>query len=363
MPDTVKLSFADVANGYDSNLRAVRGVEIFKVGEWNGDKYTTDDIDQMIAAFGSQGYGVPLKLGHDEVSGGQAYGWVERIYRVGDTLKADFKDIPAWVFQWVFIDHAYDQVSIEIYFNLKRDGKTFKRALKAVALLGAETPAVSGLAPLREAMFTQGAEFEQVLTYSAKVTKMPDPVKPDNSAEIAALTAKLSDATSLVSTLQAQITAQNEQLASISAQFATLTAERTANEIAAKLAAVKVPAIREHMRHIYQAVMGKTDVVKFAAASGTVDKAILDVVDELVAEVNKFADSLTGKPALTTRTTRTAPVNGAADAGVELAEATRAYMAEHSLPPAKYGEAMQKVLASNKELRERYSALASGLSH
>lgn len=363
MPDTVQLKFAEVANGYDSNLRSVRGVEIFKVGEWNGDKYTTDDIDQMIAAFGSQGYGVPLKLGHDEVSGGQAYGWVDRIYRIGDTLKADFKDIPAWVFQWVFVDHAYDQVSIEIYFNLKRDGKTFKRALKAVALLGAETPAVSGLAPLREAMFTQGAEFEQVLTYSAKVTKMPDPVKPDNSAELATLTAKLGESATLVSTLQAQITAQNEQLASLSAQFATLAAERTANEITAKLSAIKVPAVREHIRHIYQALAGKTDVVKFTTATGTVDRPIGDVIDELVAEVNKLAASVTGNQTLTTRTTRTAPVNGGADAGVELANATRAYMAEHSLPPAKYGEAMQKVLATNKELRERYNALASGITH
>lgn len=362
MPDSVALKFAEIGSGFQSDLRTVRGVEVFKVGEWNGDKYTTDDIDEMIAAFGSQGYGVPLKLGHDEVSGGQAYGWVERIYRVGDTLKADFKDIPAWIFQWVFIDHAYDQVSIEIYFNLKRDGKTFKRALKAVALLGAETPAVSGLAPLRAAIFAEGTEFEKVLTYSAKVTKMPEPVKPDNSAEIAALTTKLGESATLVSTLQAQIAQQNDALASISAQFASLTAERTAREITAKLEAVKVPAIREHMRHIYSALAGKTDVVKFTSATGTVDKSISDVLDELVTEVNKLTDGITGKQTFASRATRITPAAGS-DAGVELADATRAYLTENKLPMAKYGEAMQAVLASNKELRERYNALATGNTH
>ena len=362
MPDTIALKFAEVNSGFQSDLRTVRGVEVFRAGEWNGDKYGVDDIDEMIAAFGSQGYGVPLKLGHDEVSGGQAYGWVERIYRVGDVLKADFKDIPAWIFQWVFIDHAYDQVSIEIYFNLKRDGKTFKRALKAVALLGAETPAVSGLAPLRAAIFAEGTEFEKVLTYSAKVTKMPEPVKPDNTAEIAALTTKLGESATLVSTLQSQIAQQNEALASITAQFATLAAERTAREISAKLDAIKVPAVREHLRHIYSAIAGKTDVVKFTSASGTVDKAITDVVDELVAEINKLTATVTGSQAFRSTVARVSPT-GNADAGVELANATRAYMTEHNLPMAKYGEAMQKVLASNKELRERYNALASGITH
>lgn len=361
MPEPIQLKFAEVNPGYESSLRTVRGVELFRVGEWNGDKYTVEDIDEMITAFGSQGYGVPLKLGHDEISGGQAYGWVDRIYRVGETLKADFRDIPSHIFQWVFIDHAYDQVSIEIYFNLKRDGKTFKRALKAVALLGAETPAVSGLAPLREAIFTQGTEYERISTYSAKVTKMPDPVKTDNTAEIAALTAKLTDSATLVATLQAQLTQQNDALASVSTQLATLSAERSARETATKLEAVKVPALREHFRHIFAALAGKTDVVKFTTASGTADKSIGDVLDDLVTEINKLTARLTGPQTVTNRTTRTLPTGG--DAGVELAEATRAYLTEHKMPMAKYGEAMQAVLAGNKDLRERYNALATGQTH
>lgn len=363
MPDTIELKFADVTSGFNSDLRVVRGVEIFKIGEWNGDKYDGDDLDEMIAAFGNQGYGVPLKLGHDEVSGGQAYGWVERIYRVGDTLKADFKDIPSWVFQWVFVDHAYDQVSIEIYFNLKRDGKTFKRALKAVALLGAETPAVSGLAPLREAIFAPGADqFEKVAFASVKVSKMPEPVKTtvvDNSAEIAALTTKLGESSTLVASLQEKLTQQTAALASVSAELAALSADRITRDIDEKLKAVKIPAMREHIRHIYAVAQTKTDVVKFTTATGTVDKNIVTIVDELVTEINKFADGITGKPVFQPRANRSV-VSSGKDAGEELAEATQAYLTEHKLPMAKYGEAMQKVLATNPELRERYNALTTG---
>ena len=57
-------------------------------------------------------------------------------------------------------DHRFDSVSPEIFFNLTRNGEKFRRALKAVALLGAEIPAVAGLKPLRESdLFNDGSEF------------------------------------------------------------------------------------------------------------------------------------------------------------------------------------------------------------
>ncbi len=47
---------------------------------------------------------------------------------------------------------AYAAVSCEIFWDLKRNGRTFPRALKAVALLGAGVPAVSGLKPLYQCL-------------------------------------------------------------------------------------------------------------------------------------------------------------------------------------------------------------------
>lgn len=352
------------ASGWQPSLRTVRGVEIFRVGEWNGDKYTTDDIDEMISAFGNQGYGVPLKLGHDEVSGGQAYGWVERIYRIGDTMKADFRDIPEYIFDWVFVQHAYDQVSIEIYFNLKRDGKTFKRALKAIALLGAETPAVSGLAPLRDAIFAAASgDFDRLLTYSARVSPMPDPVVKqtvDHTAEIAALTAKLTESETNASTLTAALKETNEKLASLSAAFAALDARKSADEVNAKVEACKVPALREHIRHIYTAARASSDVVKFSVGEGkTEEKSLSTIVDELVAHVNKLTDTVTG-PARAFNNTSRKPDGSSDDASKELAQKTAAYMTEHKLGPAKYAEAMSAVLKADNDLRDRYNALMNG---
>ena len=75
----------------DEELFAVKGIEIFKVGKWNGDLYTRDDLDEMVRNFKKVGFQVPIKLGHKEQSGSPAFGWIEAIRRAGDILVADFK--------------------------------------------------------------------------------------------------------------------------------------------------------------------------------------------------------------------------------------------------------------------------------
>ena len=58
----------------------VKAVEIFSAGVWNDDKYTVEDLDDMVKAFGEVGFSPPLKLGHNnkqEEDGQPALGWVE----------------------------------------------------------------------------------------------------------------------------------------------------------------------------------------------------------------------------------------------------------------------------------------------
>lgn len=339
--------------------RNALGVEIFRAGEWNGDKYSIEDIDEMVNAFGAQGYAVPLKFGHQEVPGGQAYGWVSNVYRVGDVMKADFKDIPEYVFDWVFLQHAYDAVSIEIYFNLKRNGKVFKRALKAVALLGSETPAVSGLAPLREAIFANGEGFEKIALHNLKVANMPDPVKPEENTAVANLTASLSDANKTIATLRSELNDTVGKLTALTSSFASLAAERVTASIDAKVEACKVPALREHLRHIYSAAMSATDVVKFSENGTQVEKSLSDVVDGIVEHINKFADTLTAPANITRNHKRSSAATGE-DPTSELATKTSAYLTEHKLPIAKYGEAMRAVLAADADLRKRYNDFTGG---
>ena len=132
----------------EQHTNAIRGIEVFAAGTHNGDVYTEADLDEMVRAHGELDFRPALKVGHTKDSpGAPAYGWVRNLRRVGQKLVADFTDMHDSVVDAIR-KRAYDRVSSEVYFNLNRGGKKFGRALKAVALLGADVPAVAGLVPL-----------------------------------------------------------------------------------------------------------------------------------------------------------------------------------------------------------------------
>ena len=137
----------------------ISDVEIFRTGIWKGDRYTVADLDDMVDAFPLVGFRPPIKLGHLEKSGSPAFGWIRSIKRVGDVLLADFMDLSPQLLKMIKA-RAFDTVSAEIFWDVTRDGVKFRRVLKAVALLGAETPAVSGLAPLRTVVNTEISQLE-----------------------------------------------------------------------------------------------------------------------------------------------------------------------------------------------------------
>lgn len=141
----------------------ILGVQIFRSGEWNGKKYTNKDLDDIIKAAASIGFKPPVKLGHTEEPGAPAYGYVTNLRREGDTLVADFEDVPDDLVDQIK-EKRYDQVSSEIYFDLNRGGQKYRRALRAVAVLGAHPPGVANLKPLSEALaiLSADAPFETV---------------------------------------------------------------------------------------------------------------------------------------------------------------------------------------------------------
>jgi len=127
----------------------LNGVEIFSTGIWNGDKYEEEDLNNMVSNFDDVGFEPPVKLGHNEEQpelkdGQPALGYVEKIYTVGSKLLANFKELPKKVYEAIKRGN-YKRVSSEIYWNYRADDKSFNRVLKAVALLGAEIPAVTNL--------------------------------------------------------------------------------------------------------------------------------------------------------------------------------------------------------------------------
>lgn len=131
--------------------RTLRNVQIFRSGHWNGRKFTSRDLDDILAAFDPSDWRPPVKLGHDDDPKAPAYGWVATLDRVGDVLVADLEGVDPGLIEQIRAGR-YDTVSVELFANLKRGGRRLPLALKAVAILGAHPPAVGGLKPLREAL-------------------------------------------------------------------------------------------------------------------------------------------------------------------------------------------------------------------
>lgn len=359
---------------YNPDLRSVRAVEVLRVGTWNDIEFKLADLDAMIEAFGAKPFSVPLKVGHGEVSGLPAFGWVDRIYRQGDTLLADFRDVPAWIFESVFVRHEYDHVSIEVFFNLKVGEKTYSRVLKAIALLGAETPAVNGLAPLRDAIFAPDVnQYEKQVAFTLKVAA-PMPTQnqtQQNTVDVAEFTA-LKDIAAEQARQIADLTkavkdgndARNELLATV----ATLSKQNGDAAVEAKIRDIKVPAVIEHFRHLYaMATVGAPRVVKFKVADGKeADRNLTEIIDELVVQFNKFADQLT-KPSVQraqpTRGNGGGPV-AFASASEELSHKVTAHMAAKQMKntPANFTQATREVLDADADLAGRYQLEYSGLA-
>lgn len=152
--------------------------EIFSVGEWNGETFTREDLEEIAANF-ERLRGVlqpPLKFGHDDSQtllgqqdGDPALGWVQGLRVVGDRLVATFAGMPSVVLEAIR-NGRYRRVSAELYFNVRRGGEALGKALKAVALLGADLPAVTNLRDLTA--FLHAANATELQPGEARVFTM-----------------------------------------------------------------------------------------------------------------------------------------------------------------------------------------------
>ena len=199
----------------------IKGIEIFKTGTHNGDVYTEKDLDDMVLAFKDLDYRPALKIGHTkDQPGAPAYGWIQNVARDGDKLRADFTDLHDSVVDAIR-NKSYDRCSSEIYFNLKRGGKDYRRALKAVALLGAEVPAVANLVPLHKMEFVADG-FERVGTLEQELN-VPSQAVVDTLAErVAGLVTLIKEHdmgknTDKIAELKDRVDELNEQIVTLNA--------------------------------------------------------------------------------------------------------------------------------------------------
>ncbi len=381
---------------------AVRGVEIFAPGTHNGDAYTEADLDDIIAASKELDFRPAIKIGHSkDAPGAPAYGWVSKLRKVGGKLVADFESMHDSVIT-ALKDKRYDRVSSEIYFNLKRGGKTFRRALKAVALLGADVPAVAGLTPLHKMEFVADgfesvAACEQALeiqkqsiidSLTERVAQLSGQVNTQKEHDAmtikelqekkAALEAKLAELKKddkLDESGKVKISAFEQEIDAFGTQITTLEkAESTAaenTELKARLAALEqkdrgrevadrvarctVKAFHADLEAVYAHALANpgTKVKHFAVKDGKrieSEKPIAEVVDSLVSSINAGAKQLFS---VVTNTGNVERQEGPSeDAGAELDEKVKARIREGKSKD--YAEAMDAVLAADAELAAKY---------
>ena len=130
--------------------------EIMSVGEWNGEIFSHEDLHEISHNFEllRNELKPPLKFGHDEdqtllgqSDGDPALGWVDGLRVTGGKLIATFIQVPSVVRQAI-ASGRWRKISAEIYFEAEHQGKKLGKVLKAVALLGADLPAVTNLKDL-----------------------------------------------------------------------------------------------------------------------------------------------------------------------------------------------------------------------
>jgi len=195
----------------------IREVEIFSVGTWKGSRKVTVDsrfLDDMIYSFNMlnamvPGFEAPLKIGHNDRVGEPAYGWVDNLRRDGDKIVADFVDVPDAMIDAIKKRH-YNTVSVEVYPTVEYAGDVFRNVLGAVALLGAEWPAVKGLKPLSASQFAEMAC--EKIELNQKEVDMPTFTQEQHDAILAiAVTTAKSEMQALIDASESRATAEAER--------------------------------------------------------------------------------------------------------------------------------------------------------
>jgi len=153
----------------------IKNIEIFKTGTWNGHKITEKILEDIVYSFSKIGNKIKpfLKLGHNDEQellqkdGMPSAGWVTNLKKVGTSLFADFNSIPEKI-ATLIENKAYGRMSIELFNNLidtENDTK-YNKVLKAVALLGGDTPAVLSLDDMIDLYTDDSIKYDTIETYN-----------------------------------------------------------------------------------------------------------------------------------------------------------------------------------------------------
>jgi acylphosphatase len=318
----------------------LNGVEIFSTGIWNGDRYSEKDLDAMIENFDDVGFEPPVKLGHNEEQselrdGQPALGYISKIYKVGSKLVADFKELPKKVYDAIKRGN-YKRVSSEIYWNYKANGSTFNRVLKAVALLGADIPAVTNLESI-EGLYSNMGTGEVKYHYNGKESEIMEE-KHDTIS----------------------IDEHNEKLAQLQQEKEEVMKEYQAHKDEIKKS--KIASYMEELKAEGKILPVQSKEVEALLTTATDEKVYSYSQDEKEVSLSQFellTKVLDANPKLVefaevSEEGETVLAESYDNAGLEVDRRAKLYLDQKKAE--NYGEAIKAVLAADEELAEKYES-------
>lgn len=339
--------------------------EIFAPGTWNKTwKFSAQDLHDIAANFTALGdnHHVPLKFGHNEkqpmTDGYPALGWVSAVWVKDDKLVAKFESVPTIV-KKAFDAKLYRHVSVELDVDVEHRGKKYKYVLSAVALLGADIPAVNTLNDLKH--YLDGGERlaasrrEMFSAVQGNLTTGPEEGKEMTKEELEA------SIKAAVAPLEAKFTAAIGDLATANAKIAALEAEKSKGEELA--AAGKVKMHRESLTSKLEAAVRdkritpaqRESTIKFMRLGD--DKAVLEVTPEQIDEyisVNGVKVKLSAEQGKGGGTGGTHDVldEEYEDAGAEITKRAQKLRAEDS--KLSFSAARDRVMEGDPKLARQY---------
>jgi hypothetical protein len=275
--------------------------------------------------------------------------------------------------------------------------------LKAVALLGAETPGVGNLKPLHEVVEFSDETWGSLHAYTVQPQRRaPMTLKTlaDCTARLAALKTEIaeeqdaekrevlyaeqSDVTDKLVEFSAKSSESNDdddddkskgpdaldfktmqdRMAEMETELADSRENTRAAKVEVKVNNLRVPALRDHVAALYDLASQSDSKVRFFTAEvdgekkyGEVDPT--KVVDDLVDRINKSTEKLfttLGTSGDFKRDDEPATDNSI-DAGSELDRLTKAYMVKNDIKDAQYAKAFTIVLddPENASLKKLYA--------
>ena len=274
----------------------IKNVEIFAVGEHNGDKYTDKDLKEIVSGF-TETYGQLkpyVKLGHNEgqnlikTDGFPAVGWLENLRQEGKKLIVDIAKVPKKIYELIQ-SGAYRRISSEIFFGLKVNGKRYPKLLKAIAFLGADTPAVTNLndiMALYKIMEFKTEEKQEVKIYEiAKQDLANITSKGGNGME--ELIAMMEEMLMKLKGGDVSAEMAKSVVDKLVAKFPGKTAEPAVPAPAAPSGEIKPPLVDEEKKKLEQ------DLIKTTEVKASLEAKVKELSEKLLTnEVNQTVDKL-----------------------------------------------------------------------